>query len=58
MSEKDMELYEQLVERNIATSEEINLVKSVASGSWDEILHAILFLRTECKTMIQFIEEE
>lgn len=57
MSKEDMELYEQLVERGVATSREINLVKSVASGSWNEILHAILFVRTNCKTIIQLIEE-
>ena len=47
-----METYETLIERNIATEEEISLVTTI-NGNSEETYLDILFARTGCRTLEQ-----
>ena len=46
MTEEEIRKYDLLVDEEIATKEEINLVRCVLAGSWDYILEAICYART------------
>ena len=50
--------YDEMVELGIATTDEINLVRNVLDGSWDEILNAICYARTGYRTLEQYFEAE
>ena len=50
--------YDQLVELGIATAEEINLVRNIMNGSWEEIFNAICYARTGYRTLEQLYAEE
>lgn len=62
MREFEERLYDSIVEYGIATEDEINLVRCVKSGTWEEILNAIVYARTGYLDFEQFylseIEEE
>lgn len=58
MTNREMEIYDYMVETEIATAEELNLVKSVMHGNWEEILNAVLYARTEYRTLEQMFEDE
>jgi hypothetical protein len=58
MTTEEMITYDQIVELGIATAEEINLVKSLMSGSWTEVLNGIIFVRTGYHSMQQYFEAE
>lgn len=56
MTNKEMEIYDQMVELEIATAEEINLVKGIMGGSWSEVLNDIIWYRTGYSDFDDYIE--
>lgn len=58
MTQKEILMYDTIVDYNIATPEEINLVRNLVSGSWGEILNQIVQVRTGYNTIDQYLEEE
>lgn len=58
MTTEEMIKYDQIVDMGIATAEEINLVRCIAEGSWDEVLDAIIYARTGYRSLEQMIEAE
>lgn len=58
MTKDEMMTYDYLVENEIATAEEINLVRNILDGTWLEVLNAIVYARTGYKTLYQMIEAE
>lgn len=51
-------LYDQMVEWGIATADEINLVRNVLDGSWEEILKKICYARTGYHNLNDFLQAE
>ena len=58
MSELEMYMYDFMVETEIATAEELNLVKTLMPGTWEDVLNSVLFVRTGYRSIEQMIEEE
>lgn len=58
MTQDEMMKYDQMVEWNIVTAEELNLARNLMSGSWNEVLDAVCYVRTGYKTWESFIENE
>lgn len=58
MTTDEMVKYDMIVDLEIATVEEISLVRAVASGSWNEILDDIVYARTGYRTLEQFLAED
>lgn len=58
MTDREMAIYDILVELEIATEDEISLVRYVMSGYWEEILNAIIYARTGYHDIEQLIECE
>ena len=58
MTTNECVLYDQVVELEIATAEEINLVRNCVDGSWEDILNRIIYARTGSKNIADFLEEE
>ena len=58
MTTNEMIKYDQIVEYDIATPEELNLARGMADGTWNEILDRVCYIRTGYKTFEQYIEEE
>lgn len=58
MNTKECIMYDGIVELGIATPEEINLVRCIICGSWEEILRKIIFARTGYYTIEQYFESE
>lgn len=50
--------YDQMVELGIATTEELNLARNLVEGSWEEVLNAVLYIRTGYRDFDQLLEEE
>lgn len=51
-------LYDQMVEWGIATADEINLVRKVLDGSWEDILKRICYARTGYRDLNDFLQNE
>lgn len=51
-------LYDQMVEWGIATADEINLVRNVLDGSWEDILKKICYARTGYRDLNDFLQNE
>ena len=58
MTQNEMMKYDQMVELEIATAEELNLARNLMSGSWNDVLDAVCFVRTGYRTWESFIENE
>lgn len=58
MTDREELMYDSMIEDGICTAEEINLVRNIMSGSWEDVLNAICYVRTGYKTYEQFLEEE
>lgn len=58
MTTNEMIKYDQMVEFNIATPEELNLARNLVSGSWNEVLDSVCYVRTGYKTWEQYLECE
>ena len=57
MTTENMIMYDQLVELGIATADEINLAFNVACANWETVLERVLYSRTGCRNIQQYIEE-
>lgn len=58
MTTNEMITYDQIINMEIATAEEINLVRCCMSGSWEEVLNSIIYARTGYRTIEQYIDSE
>ncbi len=58
MTNKEMEMYDYLVETGHFTSEELNLARCLCNGSWEEILNSAIFARYGLRTYEALLEEE
>ena len=58
MTTEEMVMYDQLVDMGIATTDELNLARNLMSGSWTEVLEAVLFIRTGYRSLVQMFEAE
>lgn len=58
MTTNEMIKYDQMVELEIATAEELNLARNLVSGEWNEVLDSVCYVRTGYKTFEQFLESE
>ena len=58
MTQTEMMKYDMTVDMGIATAEEINLVKTLMSGTWEEVLDSICFVRTGYRDIDQMVEAE
>lgn len=50
--------YDMMVELGIATAEELNLVRDLVDGTWNEVLDSVCYVRTGYKTFEQYQESE
>lgn len=46
MNNKEMMAYDIMVETGLATAEELNLARNLVSGSWMEVINAVVYVRT------------
>ena len=51
-------MYDQMVEWGIATAEEMNLVRNLLDGSWEDILKKICYARTGYHDLNDFLQAE
>lgn len=58
MTDKEMHEYEQIVEREIATAEELNMVKAICGGFWQEVLNKVVYYRTGYNTFEDYLWDE
>lgn len=58
MTVEEMITYDMIVEMGIATVDELNLARNLMSGSWTEVLNAVVHVRTGCRTLQDYIDEE
>lgn len=58
MTKEEMQMYDFIVENEIATANELNLAKNLLDGSWLKILKTVLYVRTGYRTIEQMISEE
>lgn len=58
MTTEECIFYDNLVDREIATPAEINLVRNCMNGSWTDVLSAILYARTGYRTIEQMMDAE
>ena len=58
MTNEEMFLYDYMVETEIATAEELNLARSLVSGSWLEVLNSVLYVRTGYRSFEQLQDAE
>jgi hypothetical protein len=58
MTTEEMNYYDFMVDAMIATSEELNLARNLISGSWTDVLNAVLYVRTGYHNFEQYFEAE
>ena len=58
MTHEEIMMYDYLVELGIATADELNLARNLMSGSWKEVLLAVLFIRTGYRSLEQMFDDE
>ena len=58
MTEKEVYLYDMLVELNIATEEELNLAFNITDMCWLDTLNRVLYARTGYRNLEQYLEEK
>ena len=58
MTTNECIMYDQMVEWGIATADEINLVRNLLDGSWEEILKKICYTRTGYRDLNDFLQAE
>ena len=58
MTTEEMVMYDQLVDIGIATADELNLARNLVSGSWEDVLTSVLYIRTGYRSIEQMFEEE
>ena len=57
MTVKEMEMYDMTVEYGIATPEELNLARNLVSGSWEEVINSVIYVRTGYRNFDQYLDE-
>jgi len=55
---EEMVMYDQLVDMGIATADELNLARNLVSGSWEDVLTSVLYIRTGYRSIEQMFEDE
>lgn len=58
MTTEEMVMYDQLVDMGIATADELNLARNLVSGSWEDVLTNVLYIRTGYRSIEQMFEDE
>lgn len=58
MTVDEMVAYDYIVESDIATVDELNLARNLVSGSWEEVMNSVVYVRTGYSTLAQYIAEE
>lgn len=58
MTTKECIDYTLMTECGIATAEELNLARDLLEGSWEEVLNAVLYIRTGYRDFDQMLGEE
>ena len=58
MTTNECTLYDQMVRWGIATADEINLVRNLLDGSWENILQKICYARTGYQDLNDFLQNE
>ena len=62
MTREEMIKYDRMIEFGVATVEELNLARNLVSGSWNEVLDSVCYVRTGYRTFEQYelelMEEE
>lgn len=58
MTIEEMVMYDQLVDMGIATADELNLARNLVSGSWEDVLTSVLYIRTGYRSIEQMFEDE
>lgn len=58
MTQEEMMKYDQMVEWNVATPEELNLARNLMDGNWNDVLDAVCYVRTGYRTFEAFVKEE
>ena len=58
MTQKEMMMYDQIVELDIATANELNLARNLMAGTWEQVLNAVVYVRTGYRSFDQYIEAE
>lgn len=58
MTREEMFMYDQMVELEIATTEELNLARNLMAGTWMDVLSAVLYIRTGYRNLDQLMAEE
>ena len=58
MTEKEVYLYDMLVELNIATEEELNLAFNITDMCLFDTLNRVLYASTGYRSLEQYLEEE
>ena len=56
MTKEEEYIYDEVIELGIATAEEINLVKCIRGGSWEDVLNDIIYVRTGYRSLKQLRE--
>lgn len=57
MTTEEMVMYDWLVGEDIATPEELNLAFNMTDYGWTETLERVLYVRTGCRSIEQYLEE-
>ena len=57
MTNKENELYDNIVNSSIATPEELNLARNLLDGSWEYVLNSVLYVRTGYRDWNSYFEE-
>lgn len=58
MTTKEMDMYDRIVELEIANANELNLARNLVGGNWEEVLNAVVKIRTGYNTLDQYFECE
>lgn len=53
-----MEMYDYVVECGVATPEELNLVKNIKGGTWEEVINMVVDVRTGYATYDSWLASE
>lgn len=58
MTNREIEMYDYILECGIATADELNLARNLVDGTWEDVLNAVLSVRTGYSTLEQMLEDE
>lgn len=58
MTDREMMMYDYVVECGVCTAEELNLVKNIKGGTWEEVINLVIDVRTGYHDFDQWIEAE